>query len=243
MYLHSKDYAFRYTDADFQDIIRPAAFLSVMQESACLSADELGFGYDNLKPKNIGFILSNWYVELNRPVAYDDVLTVHTWPIKPKHAIVMRDFELFIGDEKVGVGTSRWCLVDLATFSMLPASVIFNDIHTEYNESRSTTFTGWKIPRVEDGQCTYEKTVSYSDYDHYNHANNTKYADLLMDAFSVGELRGLWVKQFRISYIKQCKCGEKLTFYRQRLDDGSWIVEARAGEELRAQMNVTLAKL
>ena len=39
MYLHSKDYEFRYTDADFQDIIRPASFLSVMQESACLSAE------------------------------------------------------------------------------------------------------------------------------------------------------------------------------------------------------------
>lgn len=243
MYCHSKDYAFRYSDADFQDIIRPASFLAVMQESACLSADELGFGYKDLQPKNIGFILSNWYVELYRPVNYDDVLTVHTWPIKPKHLIVMRDFELFVGDEKVGVGTSRWCLVDLATFTMLPASTIFSDVNIEYNDFRSTQFNSWKIPRALGGQNTYEKIISYSDHDHYNHANNTKYADFLMDAFSVDEIKGKWVKQFRVSYIKQCKCGEKLQFYRLQLDDESWVVECRAGEELRAQLYVVFGQL
>ena len=243
MYLHSRDYAFRYSDADFRDIVRPASFLAVMQESACLSADELGFGYKNLQPKNIGFILSNWYVELFRPVNYDDVLTVHTWPIKPKHLIVFRDFELFVGKERVGVGTSRWCLVDLANFAMLPSSVIFDGVKTEYNDFRSTTFNSSKIPRSEGGECTYSKIISYSDYDHYNHANNTKYADLLMDAFSVDELRGKWVKQFRISYIKQCKCGEKICFYRLKLDDGSWVVEGRAGDELRVQFNVLFGEL
>lgn len=243
MYLHSKDYEFRYTDADFQDIIRPASFLSVMQESACLSADELGFGYKDLQPKNIGFILSNWYVELFRPIKYDDVLTVHTWPIKPKHMIVLRDFELFIGKEKVGVGTSRWCLVDLATFSLLPSSAIFDGVNTEYNEFRSTSFNSWKIPRADSTEPSYEKIISYSDYDHYNHANNTKYADLLLDAFSVDELKDKWVKKFRISYIKQCKCGEKLLFYKSQLTDGGWVAECRKDDELRAQLHVEFGQL
>ena len=243
MYLHSQNYSFRYTDADFHDIIRPASFLSVMQESACLSADELGFGYKDLQPKNIGFILSNWYVELFRPVGYNEVLTVHTWPVKPKHIIVMRDFELFVGEEKVGVGTSRWCLVDLATFTMLPSGVIFDDVNIQYNDFRSTNFNSWKISRADDGEKTYSKIASYSDYDHYSHVNNTKYADLLMDAFSVDELKGKWVSQFRISYIKQCKCGEKLSFYRKQLDDGSWVVEGRVGDELRVQFHVVLSSL
>ncbi len=243
MYLHSNDYRFRYTDADFQDIIRPASLLSVMQESACLSADELGFGYKDLKPKNIGFILSNWYVELFRAVGYDEVLTVHTWPIKPKHLIVFRDFELFIGKEKVGVGTSRWCLVDLANFTMLPSSAVFGAVDIEYNDFRSTDFNTWKISHAADGERTYSKFVSYSDYDHYNHVNNTKYADLLMDAFSPDELKGRWVSKFRISYIKQCKHGEKIDFYRLRLEDGSWVVEGRCGEDLRVQFHVALSDL
>lgn len=240
MYLHSKDYVFRYTDADFQDRIRPASFLSVLQESACLSADELGFGYKDLQPKNIGFILSNWYLEFFRPLNYNDVLTVHTWPVKPKRLIVFRDFELFIGSEKVGFGTSRWCLVDLAGFAMLPASSVFDGVDVEYNDFRSTEFNSWKIPNVQSNTPVYTKYASYSDCDHYNHVNNTKYADLLMDAFSVEELRGKWVSQFQISYIKQCKCGEKIEFYRQLVEDGCYLVEGRVGEECRVQFKVKL---
>ena len=243
MYLHSTDYHFRYADADFQDVVRPASLLAVMQESACHSADELGFGYNDLQPKNIGFILSNWYVELSRPVKYDDVLTVRTWPVKPKHLIVFRDFELYMGDEKVGVGTSRWCLVDLASFTMLPSSAVFGDKDITYNDFRSTPFNSWKIPRADGGEATYKKIVSYSDCDHYHHANNTKYADLLMDAFSLDELKGKWVKSFRISYIKQCKCGERLSFCRLKLDDGSYVIECDADDEVRAQMHVVFGDL
>lgn len=240
MYIHAKDYAFRYTDVDFQDRVRPAAFLSVMQESACLSADELGFGYKDLQPKNIGFILANWYVELYRPVGYNEVLTVKTWPVKPKKLIVFRDFELFIGKEKVGVGTSRWCLVDLASFSMLPASVIFDDIVAEYNDFRSTDFGSWKIPDVSGGEPVYSKSVSYSDYDHYNHVNNTRYADFLMDAFSVDDLKDKWVSMFQLSYIKQCKYGERLDFYRRKTEDGSWLVSGKVDGEVRVQFKVKL---
>ncbi|MGN0815020.1 MAG: acyl-[acyl-carrier-protein] thioesterase [Candidatus Coproplasma sp.] len=240
MYLHSKDYQFRYTDADFQDRIRPAGLLSVMQESACLSADELGFGYKVLQPRNIGFILSNWFVELFRPIKYDEVLTVHTWPVKPKKLIVFRDFELFVGDEKVGLGTSRWCVIDLGNFSMLPASAVFEGMNVEYNEFRSTEFNSWKIPSVSTHEPSYTKYGSYSDYDHYQHINNTKYADLLMDAFSVDELRGKWFSQFQISYIKQCKCGEKIDFYKEQSEDGCWIVEGRVGDETRVQFKVRL---
>lgn len=240
MYLHSKEYEFRYTDADFQDRIRPAGLLSVMQESACLSADELGFGYEDLQPKNLGFILSNWYVEIFRPIKYNEKLTVHTWPVKPKKLIVFRDFELFVGDEKVGLGTSRWCIVDLKIFSMLPASAVFEGVDVEYNDFRSTDFNSWKIPSVSSDKSTYSKIGSYSDYDHYNHINNTKYADLLMDAFSVEELMGKWVSQFQISYIKQCKCGDKIDFYRGFTPEGFWIVEGRVGDELRVQFKVKL---
>lgn len=240
MYLHSKDYEFRYADADFQDKIRPAGLLAVMQESACLSADELGFGYAVLQPKSIGFILSNWYVEFFRPIYFNEVLTVHTWPVKPKKLIVLRDFEFYVGEEKVGFGTSRWCVIDLINYSMLPAAAAFEGVDVKYNEFRSTDFNSWKIPQVSVNTPSYTKFCSYSDYDHYNHLNNTKYADILMDAFTVDELKGKWVSSFQISYIKQCKLGDKLEIFKEQNEDGNWIVEGRVGGELRVQFKVRL---
>ena len=116
MYRHIKSYELRYTDVDAFDNLKLSSLLSFLEESACLSADELGFGYDDIAPSNLGFVVVNWYIELNRAVKLGEILTVHTWPIKPKMLIFLRDFELFCGEEKVGVCTARWCMIDTRTF-------------------------------------------------------------------------------------------------------------------------------
>ncbi len=238
MYCHCKNYEIRYTDVDMSDNLKLSSLLSLMEESACLSAEELGFGYSVLQPKNYGFIMVNWYIEMNRAVKLGEVLTVHTWPIKPKRLIVLRDFELFVGGEKVGVATSRWCLVDLVNFKMLP-SVAALDENLEYNDFRSVDVSNIKVPECDDGKLCYSKAVSYSDYDHYNHVNNTKYADFLMDVFAVDEMRGKSYSCVKITYVKQSKEGETLDFYKSLQSDGSWVVEGRVADDKRVQMHVT----
>lgn len=239
MYCNIENYVLRYTDVDLNDNIKLSALLSVMEESSCASADELGFGYSVLQPQQIGFILSNWYLELLRPIKLGEVLSVRTWPIKPGKIIALRDFELYVGDEKVGVATSRWCLVDLNSFSILNSFCAFPAEMT-YNENRSVDFVGWKIPRITEGKLAYEKTMAYSDYDHYNHVNNTRYGDFLMDVFSVEEMKNRSFSSVQVSYIKQCKYGDKLEIYREDLPDGYTLVEGRVDGELRVQMKVSL---
>lgn len=237
MYRHIKDYEIRYTDADASDNLKLSSLLSLMEESACLSAEELGFGYSVLQPQNLGFVMVNWYIELSRAVKLGEVLTIHTWPIRPKKLIVLRDFEFYVGDEKVGVATSRWCLVDLGSFRMLPSSMAFRE-EQDYNDFRSVDVSNIKIPETAGGKLCYSKVVSYSDYDHYNHANNTKYADFLLDAFTVEEMRGKSISNVKITYVKQSKEGERLDFYRELQGDGSWVVEGRVENEKRVQMQV-----
>lgn len=239
MYCHSKNYEIRYTDVDLSDNLKLSSLLSLMEESACLSAEELGFGYSVLQPKNIGFIMVNWYIEMNRAVKLGDLLTVNTWPIKPKRLIVLRDFELYVGSEKVGVATSRWCVVDLAAFRMLPSSAALDE-NLQYNDMRSVDVTNIKVSDCDTGKLCYSKVVSYSDYDHYNHVNNTKYADFLLDAFTVDEMRGKNYSNVKITYVKQSKEGEVLDFYRAKLDDGSWVVEGKVADDKRVLMQITL---
>lgn len=237
MYRHIRDFELRYTDTDNIDRLKLSSLLSLLEEAACSSADELGFGYEVLKQKNYGFILVNWYVELSRPIMLGEKLTVATWPIKPNRFAVFRDFELFVGNDKVGVATSRWCLVNLENFSLLPSDYIFNTEMT-FNENRAVTFSSWRIPEIGLSEKRYSKTVAWSDYDHYNHVNNTKYADILLDAFSVEELSRSNIKNVQIKYVKQCKYGDVLDVSRLEEGDGLWTVEGRVNGELRIQMRV-----
>ena len=237
MYCHSKDYEIRFTDVDFSDNLKLSSLLAIMEESACLSAEELGFGYSVLQPKKYGFIMVNWYIDMYRAVKLGDVLTIRTWPIKPKRLIVLRDFEFYVGSEKVGVATSRWCLVDLNDFKLLPSSAALSP-DLQYNDFRSVDVTNIKMPEADNLQYSYSKVVTYSDYDHYNHVNNTKYADFLFDVFKVDEMKDKSYSAVRITYVKQSKEGEKLDFYKAMTEDGSWVIEGKVGDEKRIQMHV-----
>lgn len=238
MYRNIKNYELRYTDVDAFDNLKLSSLFSFMEESACLSADELGFGYKDVSLRNIGFILVNCYIELDRSIKLGDNLAIHTWPMRPKHMIFLREYEFFCGDEKIGAATARWVMIDTKNFAMLPYTEFFKDSDFEsYNTQRAINFNGWKLPNVSNGDIVYSKRVSYSDYDHYFHANNTKYADFLMDAFSVDEIRGKEFKSVQITYVKQCKEGDIIDIAREETD-GVWLIEGRVEGEIRVQMRV-----
>lgn len=238
MYYNIKNYKLRYTDVDFEDKLKLSALLSLMEESACDSADELGFGYSFLQHKNIGFVLANWHIELTRAIRLGEVLTIRTWPIKPKRLIVLRDFEFYVGDEKVGVATSRWCVVDLKEFKIIDSANAFSR-EIDYNENRSVVVNNWKIPQVTSNEVKYSKTVSYSDYDHYGHVNNTKYADFLLDVFNPCELAGKYFTCVDLSYQVQCKYGEVIDFVKDDLPD-CYVIEGRVDGRSRVQVRIVL---
>ena len=243
MYRHKKVYELRYTDLDAYDNLKLSSLLSFLEESACLSADELGFGYDDIAPKNMGFIVANYFIELFRPIKFGDKLEVHTWPLKPKHLIFLRDYELFCNRKKVGVGTARWCMIDTKNYNVLPATAYFKEGDFDnYNTERSIDFKSWKIQRTERGEFIYNRSVGFSDYDHYFHVNNTKYADFITDVFSVDEMKNKYFKTMQITYVKQCKCGERLDIIREDCDVYS-LVEGRVGEDLRFQFKVEIDEI
>ena len=95
---------------------------------------------------------------------------------------------------------------------------------------------------LKDGEKKYEKTISVSDYDHYFHMNNTRYADVCLDAFSVDELTRRSIANVQITYVKQCKCGEKLEIFRKDDGDTSFL-EGRVEGETRVRVRVKFRNL
>lgn len=238
MYRHIKDYELKYTDVDVYDNLKLSSLLSFLEESACLSASELGFGYDDVSPLHFGFILVNIYIKLEKQIKLGDVLTVHTWPLKPSRAIFLRDSELYVGSEKVGLATARWCMINTNSFTILPSSAFFKEgFFDSYNTQRSIEFSNWKIPLISEGEYSYSKRLAYSDYDHYYHVNNTKYADFVLDVFSVKELENKNISSVKITYVKQCKEGEVLDFVREARE-GGFLIEGRVSGELRIQAEI-----
>lgn len=225
VYRHIKNFDVRYCDVDFKDELKPSTVLNYLEEAACASADELGFGYAFVKPRGYAFMVTNLSMEFVRPVTLFDEVSVHTWPLPPSYVVFGREYEMFSGEECVLRASSRWCLIDMKNGRVAQSKVIDNQDYSTYNTSRALAVDKWKIPvfPVEDGQLKFEITIYNSEYDHNMHVNNTRYADYCFNCFSVAELAEKKIRKFSIAYVKQCHEGDSLRFYRKATDEGALI--------------------
>ncbi len=237
-YCNRKTYELRYSDFDFKDELTPTALLALVQESACLSADELGFGYDDLRPLHYGFLVVNTYCQLHRPIRLGEKITIETWPLPPRHVIYERDYRVLSGEEEVAALASRWCLVDMSDFSLLPPEKLGEtNARCPYRNEKTVEVPNWKIQKLTEGREMYRMRVNASHCDHYMHANNTRYLDFFMDCFTMEEQQARKIKSFQISYAKQAKEGRELSLIRQDLD-GCSVCEAHSDGELLTQFRV-----
>lgn len=240
-YCNTTSYYLPYSYFDFKDELKPSSLLDLAQEAATASADELGFGYADLKPKGYGFIIVNSYCEFRRPVMLGERITMQTWPLPPRRVFFERHYRALVGDEEVAAVASRWCLVDLQSFSLLLPEVM-GEAHTRcpYRTEKVVQPPAWKIPHVKDGKEIYRMRVGVSHCDHYLHANNAKYADFFFDCFTMDELRARKIKAFQITYGKQAKPGCELVLVREDTEDGA-VCEVRCDGETLTQFRVWFA--
>lgn len=240
-YCNTTSYYLPYSYFDFKDELKPSSLLDLAQEAATASADELGFGYADLKPEGYGFIIVNSYCEFRRPVMLGERITMQTWPLPPRRVFFERHYRALVGDEEVAAVASRWCLVDLQNFSLLLPEVM-GEAHTRcpYRAEKVVQPPAWKIPHVKDGKEIYRMRVGVSHCDHYLHANNAKYADFFFDCFTMDELRARKIRAFQITYGKQAKPGCELVLVREDTEDGA-VCEVRCDGETLTQFRVWFA--
>lgn len=238
-YEHTRIFKIKYCDADFKDELKTSVALSYMEEVACSSADELGFGYAFVKPKGYAFMVTNICCEFFRPVMLGEDLTVKTWPTPPTRVVFGREYRFLSQSGEILMNaTSRWCLVDLASGKLVQSKVIDNQDYSTYNTTKLIEGVKWKIPAFDpkEGELKFSLTIANSEYDHNMHVNNTRYADYCLNCFSVAELAERSLKKFSVSYVKQCREGETLCFYRKKQEDGSYLAHGFNAEgEIVAQ--------
>ena len=227
LYEHKNDFIIKYCDSDFKDEMKLSVALALMEEVACSSADELGFGYAFVKPRGYAFMVSNICMEFIKPISLGDKTQVKTWPLIPTRATFGREYQFLLNGEVAINASSRWCLIDINEGKILPSKAIDNQDYTTYNSTRVMENVVWKIPSfsIEEGELRFEMVVANSEYDHNMHVNNTRYADYCLNCFTIAELSAKKLKKFSITYAKQCKEGDKLYFYRKPLEDGGFLVQ------------------
>lgn len=206
-------------DTDPFNCCRPSSVLNFLQEAATLAAAQLHVSRDEIVEKyNCFWMLVRMWYRLDRPLRWNEELTVKTWHRGGKSAAMYRDFDLYSNGEQIGEAVSTWVLADLNTHKLKRLS--------EIGEFKLTTGGDLckdiilrRSPMPQEMKQVENRLLHYSDCDVNGHVNNVRYADFACDAVGMEKIgEGKFVSSFHISYLKECLPGETISLSAGQLD-------------------------
>ncbi len=191
---------------------RPSALLGYLQEAAALAALDLGAsGPEVLEKYHCIWMIARIWVEMDRPLRWDERFTVRTWHRGTEAASTYRDFDLLQEGRTIGQSVSTWVLVDVDSRKLFRMKQL-----KEFDGSDGGALCkDRKIHRVPmparmDGR--EERTMHYSETDINGHVNNIHYADFACDALHLERYgQGKFPRRFQIGYVGECQAGETLS--------------------------------
>lgn len=220
---YDRTFAITSTEVDVYGNCCPSAFLRFFQDLATEHAELIGSERDYLirEYHAIWMLVRVWY-QIRRPLKMGEELTIRTWQRGAGGLIVYRDFDLYVGEEYVGEAVSAWVVADAVSRKMLrPASIQAIAAAPVPKTVKNKQLKLIRTPQ--NRKEIYTKTVRYSDLDVNGHMNNTRYADVMIDALSVEELKGRYIASLQLNYSMECKAGETMTISRDMGEDACYI--------------------
>ena len=199
-------------EIDGQNRCRPSAILGYLQETAVLHACRLGMSREEtVEAYNAFWMLARIWIRMDRPLYWNEQVTVRTCHRGGKGVTVYRDFDLFADGKPVGEAVSIWVLADVDNRRLLRLSKVegFND-STGGTFSKERTLSHIHMPR--EMQVEEERKMHYSDTDVNGHVNNTRYADFVCDAAHMEKLGPeRFLSELQLDYTGECLPGETVT--------------------------------
>ena len=195
--------------------ITDKGILELFENVSSHHSDMVGYGVLNRKENGFTWILSDWNVKVIRRPKYGDELWVNTWARyingELKKAYTYRDFEILDenGDACV-IATSKWAVINTETRRIIH---IDDNIMAKYEMENKSVFEEQELERLKE-PSEFDHTVEYgvksSDVDFIGHVHNLNYIDLAYNTLPENVYNSRPFDEFRISYKKEIKTGEKI---------------------------------
>ena len=198
-------------DSDGRGICKASALLNHLQIAATLAAEEGGFGRELLIERYGAFwmLARSWY-HLERPLRWEDVITIRTWHREDKTAMMYRDYDILVNGTWVGESVSGWVLADIETRRLLRLSAIRELAGTGGGALCKTRMLS-KLRCPEQLREMERRRMRYSDTDINGHVNNIRYADFACDALDMDRLeQQQFLSELQIGYLAECRPGDLL---------------------------------
>ncbi len=158
-----------------------------LQEAASLNAEELGFSKSNFDAmgENISWVLTRLAVKMFRYPAWEENISVVTFPRGGRKIVAWRDFEIKGSDGRtIGLATSEWMLIDLSTRKIvaIPQNVLDaapKGLESVLGAEPFSARLRFPEPAENVLQATFK--AQHSQIDLNGHVNNVHYVEWLLE--------------------------------------------------------------
>ena len=206
---YTETFALRTPMCDMSGQWRPGAVLESMQETAGDHCARLGIGRSVMDSLGIAWVLSRSRVSLYRAPRLNEVISVETWPLPPRHQFyprinAFRDAE----GNVIGEAASLWLLMDLTTRRVVNSNVVLAHLPDNADMPAGIPLGAARALAGEAIEGAF--VPPYADFDLNGHANNTKYLDWTCSALGHGVMAKHRLAEFTISYEREIRPDEAI---------------------------------
>ena len=192
--------------------IRITDLLNLLQAVAGKHSDLGGMSYFDMQQKNQAWVLSSMRIEIENLPQWHETIEIETWIETLAGIKTIRDFDVFLNDEKIIGANSLW--VVLNTEKRRPEAIAISHDHLEKFPNKKPTFEPFtRIDLSKNVKFTGEHKVVFSDLDALNHVNNVKYIEWCLDCLPLDILEKNRIKAIDINYLKEVIFNQKAAIY------------------------------
>jgi acyl-ACP thioesterase len=183
--------------------------LNLIQETAWIHAETLGFGMKAMEEKNLFWVVTRQTLKMTEWPAFGKTVQVQTWLRPPEGALVAREFRILDENGKdIGACVTSWLALDRQTKRVLPAQDLYP--WSQIARPETTGLVADKIPV----EGTYETLAKFgvrnSDLDTNQHVNNTKYSQWILDSIPYDLHRSLKLNSYSVNFLAETHLGDEV---------------------------------
>ncbi len=217
------------------------AILNLIQDVGWLHAVHL----EVKLPKNLGWVFTRQKLIMHEWPAWNETVILKTWLRPPaSDSFLFRDYEILIGEKKIGECTSTFAVMDMSTRKLAPQD--WAQFPTIWNTDHQSHQAAEKIQAAEEVEELAQFQVRNSDIDLNQHVNNTKYAQWILDSIPIDIIKNSGrLHSYEVNFLAETKSGDQVNVQKSKHDMVEGDLSVTQFQGLRAKDNklVFTAKL
>jgi medium-chain acyl-[acyl-carrier-protein] hydrolase len=200
-------------EADYNNRLKISSVFNFMQIAAGLNANELKFGYDQLTPQGLFWVLSRVVLEWNGNIHFDEDVIIETWPSGVEKLFATRDFKILdSAGNIIGKAKTAWLVMDEKT-----ARPVFLDKVSfplpNFDIQPAIEKMPGKIAEPAEKLSLGSRCAVYADIDVNQHVNNAKYIEYVYDAIPESLRLHTGSIRLQINYLKELKINDTFEIF------------------------------